>query len=195
MTAPRVASANRSNSASDPLPAFVASRRRGDAAGPGRVAGRGRLEQQGIDHAEGDGVDAHADGEREHGRGRERRPPAELPNGETQILKEAVHPERRRGRGADVPVSAARPGLPDDWRAQLDLETGDIVPGAELDVVPSEIDTVEAKRLHRPFLPADRRPDESRGGPGPELEREVVLDGSGRAVPDCRSNPWGSPRL
>ena len=94
-----------------PVPAFLASRGRDDPAGPGRVAGVGHLEQEGIHDAEGDGVDAEADGQRERGRGHEDRAPAELAKGETKILEEAGHPERRRGRGHGCSGHAARPEI------------------------------------------------------------------------------------
>ena len=80
----------RSSSISDALP-FVNTSSEEDATDARKVV-RGRsLQQQSVDDAEGHGVDAHADGQREDSGGGKSRTRQQLPPRETQVLSQRVH--------------------------------------------------------------------------------------------------------
>ena len=84
--------------------AFVVNAPREEDATNARNVVRGRsLQQQGIDDAEGHGVDAHADGQREDCGGGKRRPRQQLPPRETQVLSQRVHRRWDVRVRADVP--------------------------------------------------------------------------------------------
>ena len=100
---PRVASANRSKSGSDPLPPSSPPGVVSTRPTSGRPLDRRSFEEQRVDHAEGDGVDAHADGQGQHGGRRKHGVSPQLPEWSRRSWKRSAIQSDDELPGDDVP--------------------------------------------------------------------------------------------